>query len=323
MTFDSRSSTLFAAVASDFWGPSLERSSDFGQTWERSMEGLQFEAGGDLSVQRVWHIEAAPENQPGVAYAGVEPAGLFRSNDDGRSWQEVPGLNRHPSRERWMPGAGGQCLYSIALDPADPLRLYAGISTGGAFRSQDGGESWQPINQGVRADFLPDPYPDLGQCTHKLLLHPDKPDTLFQQNHCGVYRSSTAGACWEDIGDGRLPSRFGFSLAVHPHNASTIYTIPLQSDEVRLTPAGRMAVWRSRDAGESWQPLTCGLPAEDAFLVTLREGMATDTCDEAGIYAGTTAGQIFSSRDEGNHWQTLAGYLPPVLSVEAAYVSRA
>lgn len=286
------------------------------------MEGLTYGEDSGLAVKAIWHIEPGPAGQPGVVYAGVEPAGLFKSLDGGATWQEVLGLNRHPSRERWMPGAGGLCLHTVVPDPVDPARLTVAISSGGAFRSLDGGESWSPINQGVRADFLPDPYPDLGQCVHKLALHRKRPGTLYQQNHCGVYRSRNGGDCWEDIGEGRLPSRFGFAMACHPHDPETIYTVPLQSDQVRLTPEGRMAVWRSRDGGESWQGMTCGLPGPDAHLVTLREGLATDTLDEAGVYAGTTAGQIFCSRDEGAHWQTLAAYLPPVLSLEAAVVEQ-
>lgn len=321
VTCDGRSGTVFAAVSDDFWGPSLERSDDLGQSWQRAMDGLQYAPESGLSVQRLWHVEPGSAAQPQTVYLGVEPAGLFKSEDGGHSWSEVEGLNRHATRERWMPGAGGLCLHTILPDPSEPNRLYIAISAAGSFRSDDGGASWQPVNRGVRADFMPDPYPEIGQCVHKVVLHPGRPDTLFQQNHCGVYRSDDRGDSWRDIGKDRLPTDFGFAMATHPHDPDTIYTVPLQSGEVRMPVERRMAVWRSRDGGESWQPLSCGLPSGNSYLTTLREGLATDSLAAAGVYAGTTAGELFFSRDEGDNWQTLASHLPSILSVEAAVLN--
>jgi photosystem II stability/assembly factor-like uncharacterized protein len=252
-------------------------------------------------------------------YAGVEPAALFKSTDRGDTWTINSGLHNHPHRAQWFPGNGGLCLHTILLDPLDPNRLYVAISTGGCYRTDDGGATWQPRNQHVRADFLPDKYPEFGQCVHKMALHPDRPEVLYQQNHCGVYRSDNAGDDWIDIGDGKLPSRFGFPIAVHPHDPKTLYLALEESDEYRMSVDGKFAVWRSRNGGETWKRLSKGLP-DRAYLVALREAMAVDTLNEAGVYVGTDTGQVFYSRDEGDAWEVLADFLPPVLSVETAVI---
>ena len=238
----------------------------------------------------------------------------------------MPGLNEHPTRGTWLPGGGGLILHTIVPDPADADRLYACVSAGGAYRSDDGGANWRPVNRGVRADFLEDRpaptgrcQPETGQCVHKLVVHPARPAVLFQQNHCGVYRSDDRGEHWLDISDG-LPSRFGFPIAVHPREPQTVYVVPLVSDRERTPPAGQLAVWRSRDGGASWTAHTAGLP-RDSRLTVLREGLATDDADPAGLYLGLTDGRLFQSRDAGERWSLLAEGLPPVLAVTAARVA--
>lgn len=270
---------------------------------------------------KVWNITPGRASEPGVLYAGAEPASLFKSTDRGESWQLVDGLFDHPQRAKWFPGNGGLCLHTILLDPANPDRMYVGISTGGCYRTDDGGQTWAPYNKNVRADFSPDPYPEYGQCCHKMIMHPDQPNMIYQQNHCGVYRSDDLGQNWIDIGGDKLPSRFGFPVAVHPHDPSTVYVVLEQSDVYHMSIDSQLAVWRSRDRGENWERLTKGLPGQ-AHLVVLREAMATDDLDEAGIYIGTNTGQLFFSRDAGDHWELLADYLPPIQSVEAQVVTE-
>jgi hypothetical protein len=271
-------------------------------------------------LNKVWHILPGRESEPGVLYAGAQPATLFISTDRGESWTLNEGLYDHPQRGSWNPGAGGLCLHTILLDPKNPKRMFVAISAAGCYRSDDGGGTWAPYNKNVRADFNPDRFPEFGQCVHKMAFHPSRPELIYQQNHCGVYRSDNAGEDWLDIGDGRLPSRFGFPIVVHPHDPLTVYVVLEQSDEYRMSVDGKFAVWRSRDAGESWQRLTAGLP-ENAHLVVLRDAMATDTLEDAGLYVGTDTGQLFYSRDAGDTWELLADYLPPILSVETAVVS--
>lgn len=307
--------TLYAGGGSEWYGPTVWRSADMGSSWEQSSDGLTYGDNGPAIIT-VWNV--TPSN--GSVYAGVEPAGLFRSDDGGRSWQHVEGLRNHPSTPSWQPGNGGLCLHSIVPHPTDDARMWVGISAVGTFATEDGGQTWEARNKGVRADFLPDPNPETGQCVHKLALHPQRPDVLFQQNHCGVYRSEDAGREWRDITPG-LPSQFGFPFAVHPQKPSTIYVIPLNGDDAgRVMPDGRTAVWRSRDDGQNWQRLSDGLPQENAYLGVLREAMATDSLDPAGIYFGTSTGQVFASADEGESWQLIADYLPAVWSVETAIV---
>jgi photosystem II stability/assembly factor-like uncharacterized protein len=319
LSYDPRHGSIYAATNSAVFGTLVQRSDDGGRTWEHFNQGLDFGVEEKRRVREVWQVQPGHPDQPDVVWAGSREAGLFRSADRGRTWQGVSSLNNHPTADTWMEGGGGLILHTILPDPADARRIYACVSAGGGYRSDDGGETWQPINRGVRADFLPDTYPETGQCVHKMVVHPTRPDVLFQQNHCGVYRSDDRGESWVDISEG-LPSRFGFPMAIHPHDPHTIYVVPLVSDDQRMVPDGQMAVWRSRADGQTWQQLTAGLP-DEAWLVILRECLATDSCDPAGVYVGTTTGQVFYSRDEGEHWETLADYLPPVLSVSAAQVA--
>lgn len=318
LSYDPRHGSIYAATNSAVYGGLVQRSDDGGATWESFNQGLDFSADEERRVREVWQVEPGHVEHATEVWAGSGVAGLFRSTDRGSTWQPIEALNTHPTTNTWMPGGGGLILHTIVADPGDARRVYACVSAGGAYRSDDHGATWQPINKGVRADFHPDVYPETGQCVHKMVLHPARPKVLFQQNHCGIYRSDDRGDSWVDISEG-LPSRFGFPIALHPHDPHTVYTVPLTSDEQRVTPEGQMAVWRSRDDGNSWEPLTNGLP-NNAWLTILREGLTTDPCDSAGVYVGTTTGQVFWSRDEGEHWTTLADYLPPVLSVSAACV---
>jgi photosystem II stability/assembly factor-like uncharacterized protein len=308
---------MYAATNSDWFGADLQRTLDGGKTWLASKGGVRYEPDSDLSVKRVWHIRPGRENESGVVYCGVDPAGLFRSEDGGESWSEVKGLNRHSTRSKWTPGAGGMIAHTILLDPHSPQRMYVAISAAGVFRSDDGGITWTPRNQGTRADFLPDTMPELGQCVHKLALAPGAPGLLYQQNHCGMYRSDSAGDSWTDISDG-LPSRFGFPIAVHPRDPQSIWVLPLIGAEMRTVPNGTLAVHHSTNGGKTWQMQTRGLPTRDAYHTILREAMSTDTCESAGVYFGAEGGQLYYTRDEGTRWQVLSGNLPPIISVEAA-----
>jgi len=341
MKLDPRDGRLHAATAHDVYGPSTHYSDDYGKTWTQARQVPVFtrpsKSGRPIGsideasrvdwdasvikdpekVIKVWHIEPGRGEEAGVLYAGIQPAALFRSADRGESWELVEGLYDQPQRGKWNPGAGGLCLHTILLDPSNPKRMYVAVSAAGCYRTDDGGVTWQPMNKNVLADFSPEKFPEFGQCVHKMAMHPGNPQVLFQQNHCGVYRSDNAAEDWVDIGDGKLPSRFGFPIAVHPHEPQTVYVALEESDQYRVSLEGHFAVWRSRNAGGSWEKLTKGLP-ERAHLVCLREAMTTDTLEEAGIYIGTSTGQIFFSRDSGDNWEILANYLPPVLSVEAS-----
>ncbi|MGI8929478.1 MAG: WD40/YVTN/BNR-like repeat-containing protein [Candidatus Limnocylindrales bacterium] len=304
---------LYAAGGNAWYGPSVWRSEDNGTTWSQSSSGLTYGDEGP-KITTIWNL--TPSNR--TLYAGVEPAGLFRSDDRGQTWSHVAGLRGHPSTPEWQPGNGGLCLHSIVPHPTDDDRMWVGISAVGAFETTDGGRTWETRNRGVRADFVPGDPPEFGQCVHKMGLHPDNPDVLYQQNHCGVYRSDDGGRQWTEITPG-LPSQFGFPMAIHPHDPSTVYVIPLNGDDKgRHMIEGHTAVWRSRDRGESWHSLDNGLPKSDAYLGVLREAMATDPLQPAGIYFGTSTGQIFGSADEGESWQLIADFLPPVWSVETS-----
>lgn len=337
---DRRDGRLHAGVSHFVYGPTTQYSDDLGHTWtqaqqvpalprpsqsgrppgtvEEAFSGQNF-ADTPEQVVRIWNITPGRADEPGVLYAGIQPAALFKSTDLGESWSLIEGLYDHPQRGQWNPGAGGLCLHTIVLDPTDHQRMYVAVSAAGVYRTEDGGQSWIPRNKNVRADYQADIFPEFGQCVHKMQMNPARPEVLFQQNHCGVYRSDNRGDDWIDIGEGRLPSRFGFPIAVHPHDPNTIYLALEESDQYRMSVDGQLSVWRSRDAGESWNRLSQGLPA-GAHVVVLREAMAMDDLDQAGIYFGTDTGQLFFSRDEGDSWELLAGYLPPILSVEAAVV---
>ncbi|HLF26211.1 MAG TPA: exo-alpha-sialidase [Anaerolineae bacterium] len=340
VTLDPRDRRLHAATAHAVYGPTTHYSDDLGKTWTQAKASPAFpqpsESGRPLGtpdealnpdaaqaqsekVIKVWNITPGRPDEPDTLYAGIEPAALFKSTDRGATWSINAGLYNHPHRPTWFPGNGGLCLHTIILDPNDSNRMYLGLSTGGCYRTDDGGVTWQPRNKNVRADFLPDKFPEYGQCLHKMVMHPARPEVLYQQNHCGVYRSDNAGDDWIDIGAGRLPSRFGFPVAVHPHDPKTIYLVLEESDEYRMSIDGKPAVWRSKNGGETWKRLSTGLP-ERGHLVALREAMAVDTLGDAGVYVGTNTGQVFHSRDAGDAWGLLADFLPPVLSVETAVI---
>jgi photosystem II stability/assembly factor-like uncharacterized protein len=314
---DPRDGTLYACTNSDVYGATVHRSSDLGQTWERAEELGLPEASG-LKLEKTWHLEPGHESQPETLWLGGAPGVLFRSQDSGRTWKPVPGIVEHSSRERWNPGAGGMCCHSVQLDPTDPARLYVGISAAGVFRSDDGGETFQPANRGTAADFLPEPNPELGQCVHKVLVHPGQPDRLWQQNHCGVYRSDDRGESWERLDGNGLPSSFGFPIAIHPRDPDTAFVVPEEGAENRVTSGGRLGVYRTRDAGATWDVRGPGLP-EQAWVAVLRECMASDRLDPVGVSVGTQSGSSFVSPDEGESWIEAARHLPPVLSVEAAW----
>ncbi len=315
---DTRSDpTFYACVNSYWWGSNVHASKDSGKTWVPATDGIRYPESSGKKVARAWCVVPGRKGEAGLLYAGVDPGSLFVSTDAGKSWEEVNGLNNHPTREKWTPGAGGMMVHSICLDPADPMKMFAGISAAGVFATEDGGKTWQPRNKGVLAEFLPDKYPAVGQCVHHLELHPAKPDVLYQQNHCGVYRSDNAGKDWTDISKG-LPSRFGFPIQIHPEDPDTIYVIPEQGAEFRCVANNELTVYRSRNRGRSWQKLTRGLPRKNAFLHVHRQAMKVDACEPAGIYVGTSSGQIFYSRDEGRTWQMLIDNLPMIYSLGTA-----
>jgi photosystem II stability/assembly factor-like uncharacterized protein len=305
----------YAAVNSAWFGPHIHSSTDGGKTWKLSDQGFALRDLPDQTLKRVWHIRPGHADEPGVVYAGADPGALFRSKDWGESWEMVESLTLHPTRAKWMPGAGGMCLHSIQCLGGG--RMVAAISAAGAFRSADSGATWEPYNQGVRADFLPDKFPEVGQCVHKLLAHPAKLEMLFQQNHCGVYKGKLTGKKWTDITRG-LPSRFGFGLAVPAAEPETLFTIPHEGAEYRCNPAGKLAVARSRDGGKTWKLLSHGLPHHDAHVTVLREAMTSDPYSPAGVYFGTTGGTVHSTNDAGESWGVLAANLPPVYSVSVA-----
>jgi photosystem II stability/assembly factor-like uncharacterized protein len=311
---DARDQTLYAATQSYAYGATVHRSPDLGKSWERAEEiGLPEESG--LKLERTWHVEPGREDEPETLWLGGAPGVLLRSRDRGNSWEVVSGILEHPTREKWQPGAGGMCCHSIQLDPVDPNRMYIGISAAGVFRSDDGGESWTPANNGTSADYLPEQYPEVGQCVHKLLLHPQRPERLWQQNHFGTYRSDDRGDNWERLDGNGLPSGFGFPIAIHPREPDTAFVVPEESDENRVTANGRLGVYRTRDGGQTWQETSRGLP-EQAWIAVLREGMASDRLDPVGVYVGTQSGSVFVSPNEGDEWVEAASQLPPVLSVE-------
>lgn len=303
---------FYAAVNSAWFGAHIHASTDGGKTWKLSEAGLEVKCLPETSLKRVWRIEPGAADDPGAVYAGGDPGVLFRSGDFGQTWGEVTSLINHPTRDRWVPGGGGMCLHSIQCLGGG--RIVVAISAAGAFRSTDGGASWTPFNQGVRADFLPNKSPEVGQCVHKLLAHPNNPEALYQQNHCGIYRARLDGKKWTDISRG-LPTRFGFGLAVPASEKETLFTVPIDSSEWRCSPEGKFRVARSRDGGKTWKLLTKGLPQKDAHLLVLREAMAADAESPSGVYVGTTSGQIFQTADGGNSWSLLAEHLPQVISV--------
>jgi photosystem II stability/assembly factor-like uncharacterized protein len=312
---------LFAGSVSNHWGPVLRRSSDGGEAWtEDEHAALAFPDGTDASLVRVWQLAPGPADEPDVVYAGVEPAALFRSDDGGRSFTLVEGLWRHPHRPQWEPGGGGLCLHTVLVHPSDADRLLIAVSAAGVYLSDDGGQSWRASNHGIIAPFLPDaPAPEFGQCVHKVARDAGDPEQLYLQHHGGIYRSTDGGGTWTPM-TSIAGMDFGFPVVAHPTRPDTAYLLPLESDEYRCTPDGHCIVWRTADAGASWEPLTSGLPQEQAHLTVLRDAFTSDGRDPAGLYFGTRSGEVYGSVDDGDSWRLLADHLPPVLSVRAAAV---
>ncbi|MER5760102.1 exo-alpha-sialidase [Streptomyces sp. NPDC002082] len=309
---------LLVAGDSTHWGPSVFSSDDLGATWrEPAAAALKFPEDTGASLERVWQLHPAGPEAPGVVYAGTEPAALFRSADRGESFELVRPLWEHPTRDKWVPGGGGEGLHTVITDPGDPDLVTVAVSTAGVFRTTDGGASWAPSNHGVSAVFLPDPDPEFGQCVHKIAQDAGDNGRLYLQNHWGVYRSDDAGTRWTDIGSG-LPSDFGFAVAAHPHRPGTAYVFPLNADSDRVPAEHRCRVFRTQDAGATWEPLTKGLPAGDHYGTVLRDALCTDDADPAGIYFGNRNGELYASHDDGDSWQLLAEHLPDVLCVRAA-----
>jgi photosystem II stability/assembly factor-like uncharacterized protein len=315
---DPATGAIYAAGGNPWFGAAIWKSTDLGETWTHSSAGLAYEE-GEEPVKAAWSLAVGSDG----LYAGVEPAGLFKSTDGGETWSHVAGLRAHPSREQWQPGGGGLILHTIVPDPNAAEKVWVGISSAGVFFTGDGGTNWEPRNRGTRCDFNPEDqrYPEIGQCVHNLVLAPGTSDRLYQQNHCGMYRSDDGGRQWESIEAG-LPSTFGFPSAVHPRDADTLYLLPLNGDiQGRYMPEARAAVWRTRDGGRTWGALRQGLPQENAYFGVLRQALATDRLEPAGVYFGTSGGALFASADEGESWSCLAQHLPSISSVETLVVA--
>jgi photosystem II stability/assembly factor-like uncharacterized protein len=337
---------IYASQTSGWFGQIIQRSSDGGKTWEapggektpapdsppggtsnkfvydtspetgKPMTTHQFYDGKPhpWEFKRVWHLEPSLTD-PETVYAGVEDAALFRSTDGGKSWHELSGLRGHGTGPKWQPGAGGMCLHTILLDPEDPKRIFIAISAAGAFRTDDAGKTWKPINQGLRSQYIPDPKAEVGHCVHRIAQHRARPQTLFMQKHWDVMRSDDAGDSWREV-SGNLPTDFGFVIDVHAHQPETIYVVPIKSDSEHFPPEGKLRVYRSKTGGNEWEALTKGLPQKDCYVNVLRDAMAVDSLDSCGVYFGTTGGQVYASADAGESWSPIVRDLPAVLSVE-------
>ena len=316
---------IYASQSSGWFGQVMQRSNDGGQTWEPV--GNKFVYEGDPGThmwydgtphpwefKRVWHLEPSLTD-PDTVYAGVEDAALFRTTDGGQNWIELPGL-RSQQGSKWAPGAGGMGLHTIILDQTNPNRIFVAISSAGAFRSDDGGQTWKVITKGLKSNYIPDPTVEVGFCVHRIAQHRLKPDTLFMQLHWDVMRSDDSGDNWHEI-SGNLPTDFGFPIEVHAHEPNTVYVVPIKSDSEHYPPEGKLRVYRSRTGGDEWEALTNGLPQENCYVNVLRDAMCTDSCESCGIYFGTTGGQVYGSSDSGDNWQAIMENLPPVVSVEA------
>jgi photosystem II stability/assembly factor-like uncharacterized protein len=316
---------IYGSQSSGWFGQVMQRSNDGGESWEAV--GNEFAYDGvpgthqwydgtahPWEFKRVWHLEPSLTD-PDTVYAGIEDAALFKSSDGGKGWQEVSGLRKHGSGPHWSPGAGGMCLHTIIQDPQNPRRMFIAISSAGAFRTDDGGATWQPINRGLRSQYIPDPDAEVGHCVHRIAQHPSRPNTLFMQKHWDVLRTDDGGDNWREV-SGNLPSDFGFPIDVHAHEPETIYVVPIKSDSEHYPPEGKLRVYRSRTGGDEWEPLTKGLPQSDCYVNVLRDAMTVDTLDPCGIYFGTTGGQVYGSADGGDTWTAIVRDLPAVLSVE-------
>ena len=316
---------LFASQTSSWFGQVIQRSNDGGKTWEPLGNKFTYE-GVPVTHQwydgtphpwefkRVWHLEPSLTD-PDTIYAGAEDAAIFRSTDGGQNWQELAGLRGHGSGPKWQPGAGGMCLHTIVQDAKDSKRLFIAISAAGAFRTDDGGQTWRPVNRGLKSDFLPDPTAEVGHCVHRIAAHLSLHHVLFMKKHWDVMRSDDGGESWREI-SGNLPSDFGFPIGVHAHEPETVYVVPLKSDSERFPTEAKLRVYRSRTGGNEWEPLTKGLPQNDCYVNVLRGAMSVDSLDRCGIYFGTTGGQVYASADAGDTWNPIVRDLPAVLSVE-------
>jgi len=316
---------LYASQSSGWFGQVIQRSRDGGNTWEPM--GNKFTYEGPTGTHqwydgtphpwdfaRVWHLEPSLTD-PQTVYAGVEDAALFRTTDGGQTWQELPGLRTHGSAASWQPGAGGMCLHTVLLDPSHSGRMFVAISAAGAFRSDDAGTTWRPINRGLTSEGIPDPMAEVGHCVHRIAMHRSRPGVLFMQKHWDVMRSDDAGESWREV-SGNLPTDFGFPIDVHAHEPETVYVVPIKSDSEHYPPDGKLRVYRSRTGGNEWEPLTRGLPQRDCYVNVLRDAMAVDAFDPCGVYFGTTGGQVYVSPDAGDSWTPIVQHLPAVVSVE-------
>jgi len=315
---------IYASQSSSWFGQIIQRSNDGGKTWEAVDNKFQYEGepGTHLwydgtphpwEFKRIWHLEPSLTD-PDIVYAGAEDAAMFKTTDGGKSWQELAGL-RSCSGAKWQPGAGGMGLHTILLDPNNPQRMFIAISAAGAFRTDDAGENWKPINRGLKSEYIPDPDAEVGHCVHRIAMHPAKPNVLFMQKHWDVMRTDDAGENWHEI-SGNLPTDFGFPIDVHAHEPDTVYVVPIKSDSEHYPPDAKLRVYRSRTGGNDWEPLTNGLPQENCYVNVLRDSMAVDRLDDCGIYFGTTGGQVYCSPDSGNTWSAIVRDLPAVVSVE-------
>jgi photosystem II stability/assembly factor-like uncharacterized protein len=321
---------IYLSQSSGWFGQQIQRSSDGGKTWEPV--GNEFKYDGATGThqwydgtqhpwefKRVWQLEPSLTD-PDTVYAGVEDAALFRSTDAGKTWQELRGLRCHETGPKWQPGAGGMCLHTILLDPANAARIFIAISAAGAFRTDDGGATWRPINKGLKSQFLPNQEAEVGHCVHSIAKHPSRPNVLFMQKHWDVMRSDDAGKSWHEV-SGNLPTDFGFPIGVHAHEPETIYVVPIKSDSEHYPPDGKLRVYRSRTGGNDWEALTSGLPQSDCYVNVLRSALALDTLDPCGVYFGTTGGQVYASADAGDTWAPIVRDLPAVFSVEVQTLS--
>ena len=316
---------VYASQTSGWFGQIIQRSNDGGQTWEPVGNKFVYEGQPGphkwydgtphpWEFARVWHLEPSL-GDPDIVYAGVQDAALFRTTDAGESWHELPGLRTHRTGPNWQPGAGGLCLHTILIDPTNPERIFVAISAAGAFRTDDGGRTWRPINQGLVSQGIPDPSAEIGHCVHRIAMHRTRPHVLYMQKHWDVMRSDDSGETWREV-SGNLPTDFGFVIDVHGHDPETIYVVPIKSDSEHYPPDGSLRVFRSRNGGNEWEALTEGLPQRDCYVNVLRDAMAVDLLDDCGIYFGTTGGQVYASADAGDTWKAIVHDLPAVLSVE-------
>jgi len=316
---DGRTGHLWAASTHRVWGSHVHRSTDGGATWD-TLEAAPAHP-DRRGLRAIWRLAPGPLDRPDVLYAGVEPAGLFVTRDAGRCWEPVASLNDHPTSGTWQAMGGGLALTDVYVAEDEPDRIYAAVSAGGVYRSDDGGRSWAPRNAGVRACFQPDEFPESGQCVHKLIPHRGLPGRLYQQNHCGTYRSDDHGDTWTDVTPG-LPTDYGYALAVDPADPDRAWVVPETSSHMRTVADARLRVFETRDAGATWTPLERGLPQEHAYVTILREGLATDTGRPTGVYCGTSGGHLFASADGGASWRQVAGFLPRILCVGAFTPAR-